>query len=50
MPTELLEAARVDGAGELRTFFQVSLPLLAPGIVTTALFSSWRRGTTTSCR
>ncbi|MCB4864965.1 carbohydrate ABC transporter permease [Bifidobacterium pseudocatenulatum] len=39
VPTELLEAARVDGAGELRTFFQVSLPLLAPGIVTTALFS-----------
>ena len=39
VPTELLEAARVDGAGEMRTFFQVSLPLLAPGIVTTALFS-----------
>ena len=27
VPTELLEAARVDGAGEFRTFFQVSLPL-----------------------
>ena len=39
VPTELLEAARVDGASELRTFFQVSLPLLAPGIVTTALFT-----------
>ncbi|WP_270201912.1 carbohydrate ABC transporter permease, partial [Bifidobacterium pseudocatenulatum] len=39
IPTELLEAARVDGAGEFRTFFQVSLPLLAPGIVTTALFT-----------
>lgn len=39
VPTELLEAARVDGAGEFRTFFQVSLPLLAPGIVTTALFA-----------
>ena len=38
VPTELLEAARVDGAGEFRTFFQVSLPLLAPGIVTTSLF------------
>ena len=33
------EAARVDGAGEFRTFFQISLPLLAPGIVTTALFA-----------
>ena len=31
VPTELLEAARVDGASEFRTFFQVSLPLLAPG-------------------
>ena len=39
VPTELREAARVDGAGEFRTFFQVSLPLLAPGIVTTALFT-----------
>ncbi|WP_034297075.1 carbohydrate ABC transporter permease [Alloscardovia omnicolens] len=39
VPTELLEAARVDGAGEMRTFFTVSLPLLAPGIVTTALFT-----------
>ncbi|BAS12264.1 part of a binding-protein-dependent transport system [Arthrobacter sp. Hiyo8] len=28
VPDELLDAARVDGAGELRTFFQVSLPLL----------------------
>ncbi|MBW3078082.1 carbohydrate ABC transporter permease [Bifidobacterium simiiventris] len=39
VPDELLEAARVDGAGEFRTFFQISLPLLAPGIVTTALFT-----------
>ena len=38
-PTELLEAARMDGAGELRTFFQVALPLLAPGIVTVLLFT-----------
>ena len=39
IPTELLEAARIDGAGEFRTFFQVSLPLLAPGIVTVLLFT-----------
>lgn len=39
VPDELLEAARVDGASEFRTFFQISLPLLAPGIVTTALFT-----------
>ena len=39
IPTELMEAAKVDGASELRTFVQVSLPLLAPGIVTVLLFS-----------
>ncbi|WEV58664.1 carbohydrate ABC transporter permease [Bifidobacterium sp. ESL0728] len=39
VPTELLEAAHVDGAGEFRTFFTIALPLLAPGIVTTALFT-----------
>src|SRR6478609_2629486 len=39
IPTELLEAARMDGAGELRTFFQVALPLLTPGIVTVLLFT-----------
>lgn len=39
VPDELLEAARIDGAGEWRTFAQVSLPLLAPGVVTTALFT-----------
>ncbi|WP_326597488.1 carbohydrate ABC transporter permease [Streptomyces sp. NBC_01803] len=39
VPTELLEAARIDGAGELRTFFRVVLPLLAPGIVTVSLFT-----------
>ena len=40
IPTELLEAARMDGASEVRTFFQVSLPLLAPGIVTVLLFTT----------
>jgi multiple sugar transport system permease protein len=39
IPTELLEAARIDGAGEFRTFVSVSLPLLAPGMVTVLLFS-----------
>ena len=39
VPTELLEAARVDGASEWRTFWTISMPLLAPGIVTTALFT-----------
>ena len=42
--SSLLEAARIDGAGEVRTFFTVALRLLAPGIVTTLLFavvSTW---------
>src|SRR5690606_20597044 len=36
---EMLEAARIDGAGEFRTFFQVALPLLRPAIVTVLLLS-----------
>ncbi|TFB55990.1 carbohydrate ABC transporter permease [Cryobacterium sp. TMT1-62] len=39
VPTEVLEAARMDGAGEIRTFFTISLRLLAPGLVTVLLFS-----------
>ncbi|WP_433235126.1 carbohydrate ABC transporter permease [Streptosporangium sp. CA-135522] len=39
VPKEILESARVDGAGEFRTFFGISLPLLAPGIVTVLLFN-----------
>jgi len=39
VPTELLEAARLDGATEMRTFFTISLKLLTPGVVTVALFS-----------
>ncbi|WP_082599847.1 carbohydrate ABC transporter permease [Agromyces sp. Root81] len=38
VPDETLEAARVDGASPLRTFFSVGLPMLAPGFVTIALF------------
>ncbi|MDQ7879222.1 carbohydrate ABC transporter permease [Microbacterium sp. QXD-8] len=44
VPDELLDAARVDGAGEFRTFLQVALPLLRPAIVTVVLLSvvaSW---------
>lgn len=39
IPTELIEAARVDGAGEFRIFWQVGLRLLGPGLVTVFLFS-----------
>ncbi|MGV9627397.1 carbohydrate ABC transporter permease [Streptomyces sp. NPDC003487] len=39
VPTELEEAAAVDGAGRLRTLVSVTAPLLAPGIAATALFA-----------
>jgi hypothetical protein len=39
VPDEMLEAARIDGAGEFRTFFRSPLPLLGPGIVTVLLFN-----------
>ncbi|MDT7797779.1 MAG: multiple sugar transport system permease protein [Actinomycetota bacterium] len=39
IPDELMEAARIDGAGELRIFFTVTLRQLVPGIVTVALFT-----------
>jgi multiple sugar transport system permease protein len=39
VPDSIIEAARVDGAGEFRIFGQVSLRQLGPGIVTVFLFS-----------
>jgi len=39
IPTELLEAARMDGASEIRIFFTIAVKLLTPGIVTVLLFS-----------
>ncbi len=39
VPDQLLEAARLDGSGEFRTFWSISLRLLAPGFVTVLLFS-----------
>jgi multiple sugar transport system permease protein len=44
VPTELEEAAAVDGAGRVRTLVSITAPLLAPGIVATGLFafiSAW---------
>ena len=44
LPDALLEAARIDGAGEWRIFFQIVLPLLKPVVVTLAVFGflgSW---------
>ncbi len=39
IPDELLEAARIDGAGELRIFFQIVLPMLKPVLVTLSIFT-----------
>ncbi len=39
VPTEILEAARIDGSGELRTFLTIGLRLLTPGVVTVGLFA-----------
>lgn len=44
IPDELLEAARIDGAGEARIFFTIVLPLLRPALATLAVFTfmgSW---------
>ncbi|OOQ52302.1 sugar ABC transporter permease [Streptomyces antibioticus] len=38
IPRELLEAARLDGAGELRLFFRVVLPLGGPAIASLGIF------------
>ncbi len=40
VPDELLDAARVDGAGDFKTFVSVALPLLRPAIVTVLLLST----------
>jgi multiple sugar transport system permease protein len=44
LPDELIAAARVDGAGELRIFFSVILPLCGPALATLAILTflgSW---------
>jgi multiple sugar transport system permease protein len=39
IPDELLDAARVDGAGEFRVFWKVVLPLCGPALAATAIFT-----------
>ena len=44
VPDELLEAARIDGAGEFRIFFRIFLPLAGPAVATVTIMSflsSW---------
>ncbi|MGP0585180.1 carbohydrate ABC transporter permease [Paenibacillus timonensis] len=38
IPAELIEAAQIDGASELRTFFRIMLPLSVPVMATVGLF------------
>jgi len=39
IPDELLEAARIDGAGEFRIFFRIFLPLAGPALATVTIMS-----------
>ncbi len=44
LPLSLIEAARIDGSGEFRTFNSIVLPLMKPAIAVQAIFtfvSSW---------
>ena len=44
LPNELVESARIDGAGEFRIYWQIIFPLCAPVLATVALFvavGSW---------
>ncbi|MFC6086384.1 carbohydrate ABC transporter permease [Sphaerisporangium aureirubrum] len=40
VPDEILDAARVDGAGEVRTLLRVAFPLMRPAVVTVLLLSA----------
>ena len=39
LPDEMIEAARVDGANEMYTFFKISLPIMRPAVTTVFLLS-----------
>jgi multiple sugar transport system permease protein len=41
LPDSLIEAARIDGAGELRIYFRIIVPLSWPAVLTLAIFT-WR--------
>ncbi len=40
IPTEYIDAARVDGSGELNIFFQIVVPMVKPALVTLALLAA----------
>ena len=39
IPNEMLEAARIDGAGEARTFIDIVFPMIKPGVGALAIFT-----------
>lgn len=39
LPPSLIEAARIDGAGELHSFHRIVLPIMAPGIATMSIMA-----------
>ena len=39
VPTELLEAAKIDGSGEIRTFTNIVMPIVKPGLGALAIFT-----------
>lgn len=39
IPLEIIEAARIDGASEFKTFFRIVLPLAKPGLATIGMFT-----------
>lgn len=44
LPLEIIDAARIDGSGEFKTFNRIALPLMKPAIATQAIFAfilSW---------
>jgi cellobiose transport system permease protein len=46
IPNEVLESARIDGAGEFRTFFMIVFPIIRPAVITVFLLAflfSWNR-------
>lgn len=48
VPEELMDSARIDGAGEYRTFFQITLPLMQPALaavgfmMATGFWNDWQ--------
>ena len=46
LPLEILEAARIDGCSELRTFNTIAMPMMKPALATQAIFTfvgSWNK-------